>query len=372
MAKALIVGAGITGLATAIAASRQGIEVDLVERQPKVRALGSGITLIGAALRALDRLGVYSDCVANGYSVTHMETYEVDGTLAHRAGLPSPAGTGQPGMLGMMRPSLHAILLEHASRAGTEVRTATSPDRIEQHAGGARVTFSTGECGDYDLVIGADGLRSAVRDLIWGPTRPDFVGHATFRVIVPRPAEVTAHAQFRGHGDVAMGFMPTAADQMYLYSLFPVEADYRPPAAELASLARERFEPFGGIVPRLRAVIVAPDQVNYTRFETVLAPDPWYLGRVVVIGDAAHCTTPHLAAGAAMCLEDAVALGEELAAAPVIDDALRAFCERRFDRCRYVVETAARLSYWQTHPGTPGADHQRVSAEAFGRLAGPF
>jgi 2-polyprenyl-6-methoxyphenol hydroxylase-like FAD-dependent oxidoreductase len=304
--------------------------------------------------------------------MTIMPKALIVGTLAHRAELPSPAGTDQPGMLGMMRPTLHAILLEHASRAGTEVRTATSPDRIEQHAGGASVTFSSGERGDYDLVIGADGLRSTVRDLSWEPLRPSFVGQATFRVIVPRPAEVTAHAQFRSHGDVAMGFMPTAADQMYLYALFPVLADYRPPPDELAHLARQRFEPFGGIVPRLRAAIVAPDQVNYTRFETVLAPDPWYRGRVVVIGDAAHCTTPHLAAGAAMCLEDAVALGEELAAAPAIDDALRAFCKRRFDRCRYVVETAAQLSYWQTHPGTPGADHQGVSTQAFGRLAAPF
>src|SRR5579859_6665325 len=130
MTKALIVGGGITGLATAIVLSRQGIEVDLVERQSHVSTLGSGITLIGAALRALGQLGVYEECVASGYSVTHLETYDVDGTLADRAALPSPAGTGQPGMLGMMRPALHRILLDHAAKEGTEVRTATSPARI--------------------------------------------------------------------------------------------------------------------------------------------------------------------------------------------------------------------------------------------------
>jgi 2-polyprenyl-6-methoxyphenol hydroxylase-like FAD-dependent oxidoreductase len=372
MQKALIVGGGITGLATAIMLSRQGIEVDLVERQAQVRTLGSGITLIGAALRALDRLGLYGECVANGFSVTQMETYEVDGTLAARVGLPSPVGTDQPGMLGMMRPTLHRILLEHAAQEGAVVRTGASPSRIERRAGGASVTFTTGERGDYDLVIGADGLRSTVRDIILGPMRPDFVGQGTFRVIVPRPPEITAHAQFRSHGDVAMGLTPTSAGQMYLYCLFPVTADYRPPAADLASLAQARFAPFGGMVTELRATIRTPDQVNYTRFETMLAPDPWYRGHVIVIGDAAHCTTPHLAAGAAMCLEDAVALGEELAAAPAVDDALRAFCMRRFDRCKFVVQTAAQLSYWQTHPGTPGADHQGVTGAAFGRLAGPF
>lgn len=372
MTKALIVGGGITGLATAIVLSRQGIEVDLVERQAQVNTLGSGITLIGAALRALDRLGLYSECLANGYSVTHLDAYAADGTLVNSSELPSPVGTGQPGMLGMMRPTLHKILLDHAAREGTQVRTATSPAHIEQQAGGATVTFSTGERRDYDLVVGADGLRSTVRDLILGPMEPDFRGQGTFRIILPRPAEVTAHVQFRNFGEVAVGLTPTAPDRMYMYCLFPVDEDYRPPAAETVGLARAMIEPFGGVIAKLRDEIREPEQIHYTKFETMLTPDPWYRGRVIVIGDAAHCTTPHLAAGAAMCLEDAVALGEELATAPTPDDALRAFCKRRFDRCEYVVETAAQLSYWQIHPGTPGADHQRLTGEAFGRLAGPF
>ncbi len=372
MTKALIVGGGITGLATAIVLSRQGIEVDLVERQPHVNTLGSGITLIGAALRALDRLGLYEECVANGYSVTHMETYDADGTLVNRSPLPSPMGTDQPGMLGMMRPTLHRILLENAAKEGTEVRTATSPTRIEQQAGVATVAFNTGEHRDYELVVGADGLRSTVRDLVLGPMRPDFRGQAAFRMILRRPPEVTTHGQYRTSGDVAVGLTPTAPDQMYLYCLFPVDEDFRPGDAETVDLVRAKIQPFGGIAAKLRDEIREPSQINYTKFETILAPDPWYRGRAIVVGDAAHCTTPHLAAGAAMCLEDAVALGEELAAAPTIDDALRAFCTRRFDRCKFVVETAAQLSYWQTHPGTTGADHLRVTAEGFRRLAEPF
>src|SRR5712691_3380237 len=372
MTDALIVGAGITGLATATVLSRQGIEVDLVERQPEVNALGSGITLIGAALRALDRLGLYEECVANSYSVTHMETYEVDGTLANRSPLPSPMGTGQPGMIGMMRPVLHRILLDHAAKEGTEIRTATSPTHIDQQAGTTTVTFSTGERRDYDLVIGADGLNSAVRDLVLGPICPEFRGQGIFRVILPRPAEVTAHAQFHSCGDVAIGLQPISPEQVYLYCLFPVDEAFRPSEAEIVGMARTKLQPFGGLAAKLREEIREPGQINYTSFETVLAPDPWYLGRAIVIGDAAHCTTPHLAAGGAMCLEDAVALGEELAAAPTIDDALRAFCKRRFDRCKFVVETAAQLSYWQTHPGTPGADHLRLITEGFGRLAQPF
>jgi 2-polyprenyl-6-methoxyphenol hydroxylase-like FAD-dependent oxidoreductase len=374
MTNALIVGGGISGLAAALVLTRQGIDVDLIERQDQVHTLGSGITLIGPALRALNRLGVYEECVASGYGVTNFEIYEVDGTPASRFPLPSPVGTDQPGLLGMMRPVLHRILLARAAREGTSVRTATSPVRINQQAGAAKVSvsFNTGESGDYDLVVGADGLRSTVRNLVFGPKSPLPRDQGIFRVVLPRPAEVTAEVQFLPAGDVNIGFTPTSPDRMYMYCLFPIKEGYLPDPAETVSLVRARITPFGGIVAKIRDAITEPGQINYTSFETIVAPAPWYRGGTVILGDAAHCTTPHLAAGAAMCLEDAVALGEELAAAPTVDDGLAAFCRRRFDRCKYVVDTSSQLSYWQTHPGTPGADHQRVIADAFDRLARPF
>jgi 2-polyprenyl-6-methoxyphenol hydroxylase-like FAD-dependent oxidoreductase len=372
MTEALIVGAGITGLATATVLSRQGIKVDLVERQPEVSALGSGITLIGAALRALDEIGLYEECVANGYSVTAMENYAVDGTMVHSHPLPSPLGTGHPGMIGMMRPVLHRILLDHAAKEGIEARTDTSPTQIDQQGDGATVTFSTGERRDYDLVVGADGLKSTVRDLVLGPISPDFRGQGIFRVILPRPTELTAHAQFVPAGDVAIGLQPLSTELVYMYILFPVDEAFRANEAEIVDLTRQKLEPFGGIAAKLREEVRDPSKINYTSFETIVAPDPWYRGRAVVIGDAAHAATPHLAAGGAMCLEDAVALGQELAAAPTIDDALRSFSKRRYDRCKFVVETAAQLSFWQIHPGTPGADHVTLIGQGLGRLAEPF
>lgn len=371
MTNALVVGGGITGLATAITLSRHGMEVDLVERQTHMRAIGSGITMIGAGIRALDRLGLYQECAASGYSVTDLEYYEVDGTLAWRQRLPS-TGADRPGMLGMMRPVLHRILLGHVVKEGVNVRTATSPARLEQRPGGASVTFSAGEHCDYDLIVGADGLRSTVRDLTLGPIHPVYQGLRAFRVALPRLAEVTAHRSFRNCADVSVGIMPTARDRMYMYGVFAADEDYRPAADELVSLIRAKLKPFGGIVPAIREAIREPDQVNITRFDSVLAPDPWHRGRVIVMGDAAHCPTPQLAAGAAMCLEDAVALGDELADAPTIDEALRTFCKRRFDRCRYVVDTTNRISHAQTRPGTSRNDIAQLVIQGYARLARPF
>lgn len=373
MTRVLIVGAGIGGLATSLVLSRQGFTVDLVERQQRVEALGSGITLIGPALRGLHELGVYDDCVAQGYGVTEFEIYETDGSaLAERFSLPSPIGTDQPGLLGSMRPTLHRVLLEHAADEGTSVRTGRSPTRIEHCPDAEVVTFSTGERREYDLVVGADGLRSTVRDLVFGSLRPSYSGQACFRVVLPRPAEVTAEVQFRPAGDVVVGFTPTAADRMYMYVSIPADETYRPTRTELAAEVRARLAPFGGLVAQVRDSVRDPDLIHYVRLETLLAPDPWHRGRTVLLGDAAHCPTPHLAAGAAMCIEDALVLGAELAAAPTIDDGLRAYGTRRFDRCKYVVETSCLISYWQTHPDTPGIDHKGVTAGAFERLADSY
>ncbi|MEU0648371.1 MULTISPECIES: FAD-dependent oxidoreductase [Streptomyces phaeochromogenes group] len=372
MTRVLVVGGGISGLATALLLSRQGDEVDLVERQERVETLGSGITLIGAALRALDKLGVYDECLANGFGISDFDTYKADGTLDSSFPLPSPVGSDEPGMIGMMRPTLHRILLDRAAVEGTTVRTGTSPVRVEQDADGVTVEFNTGATEVYDVLIGADGFRSTVRDLVFGHMTPEFQGQGILRVVLPRPAEVVSEIQFHTVGDVFIGFTPTAPDRMYMYITFPVEEGYRPDRAELVELARKRIEPFAGIAALVREDIREPEQINYTSFETMVVPAPWYRGRVALTGDAAHCPTPHLAAGAAMCLEDAVALAEALATAPTLDEALNGYSDRRHPRCKFVVETGNQLSYWQTHPGTPGADHQGVIAAAFEKLAGPF
>lgn len=370
--RALVVGAGISGLATCLSLERQGVHVDLVERRPQVETLGSGITLIGPALRALQMLGVYDDCVAQGFGITDFQTYNADGTLASTFRLPSPVGTDQPGMLGMMRPTLHSILLQHVRREGTSIRTGVAPTGIVDGTHSTTVTFDSGERNEYDLVVGADGVRSTVRELVLGPTPLVFAGQATVRVVLPRPSEVMAEIQFHPVNDVFIGFTPTAADRMYMYCSFPAHQDDWPSPTEVVALTREKTEPFGGLVKEVRDDIAAPRQVNFTKFDTVIIPSPWGHGRTVIVGDAAHCPPPQLAAGAAMCLEDAVALGQELQRAAGPEQALQNFASRRYERCAFVVHTARQLSHWQTYPGTGGNDHVRVTTEAFELLAQPF
>ncbi|MGV9675550.1 FAD-dependent oxidoreductase [Nocardia sp. NPDC003482] len=371
MTEVLIIGGGISGLAASLVLARQGATVDLVERQPRVAALGSGITLIGPALRALAELGVLNECLARGYGSTEFRVRAPDGSPIADSPLPV-CGPGLPGLLGMTRPDLHRILLDHAVAAGADIRTGLSPFAIADRPDRAVVRFDDGTEREYDLVVAADGLRSTVRGSIFGELTPTFRNQVCVRAVLPRLDDIDQEVQYHGVPQRHVGFTPTGLDSMYLYCCAPVGDTTRPAPEELPSLLRALLADFGGTVARARELITDPAQVHYAPLETIVAPAPWFSGRTVLIGDAAHATTPQLAAGAAMCLEDGLALGAELAAAPTIPDALQAFSKRRFDRCRYVVETSVRLAAWQILPHTPDDEQRRLTGEAFEILAGPY
>jgi 2-polyprenyl-6-methoxyphenol hydroxylase-like FAD-dependent oxidoreductase len=369
--RVLIIGAGIAGLATAKTLSRLKADVTLIERRPVIETLGSGVTLIGPALRALDALGVLDECRKSGYEIRTFETRDHDGHVVNSYPLPSPTGSDLPGMLGMLRPTLHGVLHDAARDAGVHVRTGITADVIENRSDGVGVTFSTGEKAEYDFIVGADGVWSSVRELTHGTVEPQFRGQGCIRVVLPRPESVTGEVQYQPYGGISIGFTPTSATTMYLFCSFAVAEDGWPEPDELLQMARDMTAPFGGVMSEIREHITDPKLVNLAKFSTVLAPQPWVRNRAIVIGDAAHCPTPQLAAGAAMCLEDAVALEDALRTEPDIDRALADFCDRRYERCRYVVETATLLSYWQTYPGDPEARHEELTEEAFRLLAEP-
>jgi 2-polyprenyl-6-methoxyphenol hydroxylase-like FAD-dependent oxidoreductase len=109
---------------------------------------------------------------------------------------------------------------------------------------------------------------------------------------------------------------------------------------------RERLAPFGGIIAEQRALITDADKVVYRSVEVVLVPAPWYRGRVVLIGDAAHATSPHVGQGA-MAMEDAIVLAEEITANDLLGPALARFMERRFERVKTIVDISLQIGRWE-------------------------
>jgi 2-polyprenyl-6-methoxyphenol hydroxylase-like FAD-dependent oxidoreductase len=349
--KILIVGGGIAGLTAAVALRRAGFKIDVVELNPQWSVYGVGIIQQGNALRALDTLGLAEKCVAAGHPMGSVRFYNSQGHFLFEVEQPHMAGSHYPPGNGITRSRLHTILQEAISEAGVDVRLGLTVSTLTQLDEGITVTFSNGTSVRYDLVIGADGLKSQVRRLAFGPEyQPMYVGQVCWRYNVPRLPEVTTGWLFEGGKLGKAGFIPLSPDLMYilLVETPPPGPPPRFPKDQLASAFRERLAGFGGPVAQIRdQYIIDSSEVVYRPFETLLLPPPWYHGRVVLIGDAAHSMTAHVAQGAAMGIEDALVLAEELATQAPLTTALECFMQRRYERCKILVDISSQLSRWE-------------------------
>jgi 2-polyprenyl-6-methoxyphenol hydroxylase-like FAD-dependent oxidoreductase len=128
---------------------------------------------------------------------------------------------------------------------------------------------------------------------------------------------------------------------------------------------REKLEPFGGRVAEQRELITDPSEVVYRPVDNIIVPAPWYRGRAVLIGDAAHGTSPHAGQGAAQAIEDAVVLAEEIASGKPAEELLDTFMARRYDRCKAVVELSGAIGAWEQNPDpniSPGDIRNQIMA----------
>lgn len=370
--KVLVIGGGFSGMAATLALRRQGIAVDLVEIDPEWRCYGAGISLGGATLRALQDLGLLGDFLQHGFAANGTELCAPDGTLLATLPTPSLTGTDVPGNGAIMRPVL-ARIMARATRAvgGVDIRLGCSFTAIRQGADGVEVDFTDGQTRRYDLEVGADGLYSKVREAVLPDApRPRYSGQAVWRAVLPRPAEITCTRLWSGP-TTKVGVNPVSAGEMYLF-INEVKAtnDYVEPASFVGRV-KALLAPFPApLVQQMREQIDEHASIIYRPLEGLLVPAPWYRGRVVLIGDAVHATTPHLGSGACIGIEDGIVLGAELGAAP-LGQALARFMERRWERCRMVVENSRRLGQIEIAGGDK-REHAQLMQASFAALAEPI
>ncbi|MFB4279919.1 FAD-dependent monooxygenase [Nonomuraea sp. MTCD27] len=339
----LIVGGGTAGSALAILLARAGVGVDVAEIEPAPTTLGSGITLQGNALRVLRDLGVWEQVSAAGFAFDLLGLRTPDGGLLAEIPDARMGGPDLPATLGMNRPDLAAVLAAAVREAGARVRYGLTVDAL---ATDGRVRLSDGTSAEYDLVVGADGIRSHVRGLLGIDVAPEPNGMGIWRVHTRRPKQVERTDLVYGGPCFIAGYCPTSQDTMYAYLV--EKARPRDAVGDKCAHMRALAEGYGGVWDEIRADITDPERINYTWFESLLLDRPWNRGRVVLIGDAAHACPPTLAQGVAQCLEDAAVLAELLLAADRLDqDLFDTFMDRRHARVRAVVEASVRLARWQ-------------------------
>jgi 2-polyprenyl-6-methoxyphenol hydroxylase-like FAD-dependent oxidoreductase len=345
----LVVGAGAAGCATATLLAEAGVSVDLIDIKPDVSALGSGITLQGNALRVLRQLGVWDQVAERGYAfdTLGLRAPDPDGTLIVELTDVRTGGGELPATVGMYRPDLAATLVVRATSAGAKVRFGTTYTALTQDEAGVDVTFADGSSGRYDLVVGADGVRSWTRRQLGIQLDTQSTGMGIWRVFAPRPASVTRTDLYYGGPCYIAGYCPTGEDSLYAYLVEDAQDRSLLSPEESLETMRELATAYHGPWDDIRASMTDPTRVNYTRFETHLLDAPWHRGRVVLIGDAAHTCPPTLAQGAAQALEDASVLAELLLQHDAISDELwTAFTDRRLPRATQVVDASVQLGQW--------------------------
>ncbi|MFJ3211977.1 FAD-dependent oxidoreductase [Streptomyces flaveolus] len=345
----LVVGGGAAGNAVTILLRRAGLAVDLIEAKDDWNATaGSGITLQGNALRVLRELGVWERVEASGFGFGSVGITAPDGTVLHVQDDLRTGGDDLPATVGMQRPRLQRILIEAVRASGAMVRLGTTAEILDQDADGVRVRLSDGTERRYDLVVAADGLGSGTRAAIGITAKPEPTGMAIWRVAAPRPADVTRTDLAYGGPAYIAGYCPTSETTLYAYVVEANRDRASIPAESYADEMRRLASAYGGHWPEITAHITDPAKVNYTWFDRMLVEGSWHRGRVVLVGDAAHCCPPTLAQGAALSLEDAWVLAQMLTATETWDDALfQAYYERRVPRVRPVVEASVQIGRWQ-------------------------
>ncbi|WP_343650103.1 FAD-dependent oxidoreductase [Herbaspirillum sp.] len=369
--KILVVGGGVGGMSAAIALSRLGHAIELIDLDPHWRVYGAGITITGPTLRAFKALGVLPEIEAQAYTGTGIQVCSTDGSRL--AVLPTPVRPedGIPGCGGIMRPVLHKILSQRVLAAGVKVRLGLSVDSFEQGTAQVDVTLSDGSRGTYDLVIGADGLFSRIRSLLFPDApAPEYTGQSAWRAQLPRPPEIDRRHFFLG-GPYKVGLTPVSKDRMYMFLLENSPEKRRLPEASLPQELERLTRSYGGIIRAIGQSLSAENTIVHRPLEAFLLPGPWFAGRVLLIGDAAHPTTPQLASGAGLAAEDALVLAEELGDGHDIDQALKRYMSRRYARCLLVVQNSLEIGR-REQAGRPIAEQTTLVEQSLKVLAEPI
>jgi len=370
--KILIVGGGFSGMSAAIELRRKGAEVDLVEIDPQWRNYGAGISLGGPTLRAFRQLGILDAFLAHGSANDSISMRLPHGEQVAELPTPRVAGPDVPGGGGIMRPVLARILADATRAAGTNVRLGCTFASMNQDVEGVDVKFTNGEQHRYDIVVGADGLYSKIRDAMFPHApKPRYSGQGVWRAVVPRPPEIKSAVMWLG-AKVKPGVNPVSRTEMYLFITEPRPTNDHIDPATFVDQVRALLADFPAPeLQKIRAELGAHSQVVYRPLEQLLLPQPWSRGRVVLIGDAVHATTPHLASGACIGIEDAIVLADELERNADALAALAAFEARRWERCRMVVENSGRLGEIEIAGGDK-QEHARIMRDSLMALTKPI
>ena len=311
-ARIAIMGAGIGGLAAATALRGAGIDSTVYEQAPAIMPVGAGIQLTPNATKAIRGLSILDDVKRRSYAPTVGYNREWDtGTVTNLLPMGSEieAAFGAPD-LAMHRAVLHDALLERVPARSLQLgMRLVGFDRAD---GAFRLRFDDGSDALADAVIGADGIHSVVREMLFGAERPHFNGRVAYRTTFSTDRlpdiEVDGRVKWWGPDRHIVSYLLTPEEHEIYFIAVTNEPDFRLESWSAMGDLDVLLETFAGFHPRIRSVLAAAEQV---RKWALVDRDPmpsWGEDRIVLLGDACHPMPPYIAQGAAAAIEDAVVL----------------------------------------------------------------
>jgi len=308
--RVLIVGAGIGGLSAAIALQRRGIEVAIFERTTELKEIGAGIAIAANAMKALDSLRL-ADAVRNiGAEPQFYDIRSWRGEVLCRVSVSEQSVKVGAANVAAHRADLQTALLQGLAEAGGEVHLGTECVGFEQTEGYVRAFFASGREERGDLLIGADGLNSAVRELLFGDGPPRYAGYTAWRAVVTPELVPQGAVESWGRGT---RFLFTRIGRGRVYW---AAAKNVPQGANRGSARGTKdalLGTFRGWHEPIEELIRATDEraiLHTAIYDRDPLGERWGEGRVSLLGDAAHPMTPDLGQGACQAIEDAVVLAK--------------------------------------------------------------
>ena len=341
----LIVGGGIAGFAVAKALELKGYQPELVERRPDQASGDSGLFLPGNAGRALDQLGLLKRVAEVAAFIPTQRILDHLGRPLSVTRTPDVWADCGP-CLSLPRVTVHGILRQALQR--THLRFGVAVEGIQVLPKGSEVSFSDGSTSTYDIVIGADGIASTVRGLLFPTAKPQYVGNVSWRFITRNTSAIDSWTAMLGKGKTLLA-IPVSAQDVYVYGDMAL-AEKDVPKMNAQTSLTALFRDFTGPVVPLIANKPEDTYVHFGKIEHVVM-DEWVKGRVVLIGDAAHASSPSMAQNAGMAFEDALVLADAIACASHPDAALATYAARRRNRIDWVQKQCVARDKMRTLPG---------------------
>ena len=331
--KVIVIGAGISGLTTAIALRKAGIEIEVYEKVGELREVGAGISLWANAIRVLDRLGL-------GQAIRDLAVSSPRSALLRPDGgaiVESPfeeliARLGGVAAVVLHRAELLAMLLAPVQDA---IRLDHEFIGFEKNADSVVVRFANGVEARTDVLVAADGIHSLIRATLHPKDPIRYAGYTAWRSVVKFATAGLSMSETWGPGR-RFGVVPMAGDQVYWFATKNAPQGEADPSGRAKQNLQELFGSWHAPIPQL---IAASDESAILRND-IVDRDPlssWGAGRVTLVGDAAHPMTPNLGQGGCQGIEDALVLARELSKSGPVEPALRSYETERIARTTPIV-----------------------------------